>query len=201
VGVAHKHRRLNEVQRRIVHANQAVGIGAARTKAALKANDPDLEITTRDIYNKTAQKAREMRQGKEPDQALIDELVAFKDKGDIIFEYTINPNTRRIEKIFIADARLVPLNEDPYILLLDCTYKSNKWGMPLLNILGIDGLDQGFTVRVAFLDHETEENFDWAVTQLKACLKPETFPSVVATDCEEALIQALESNFPAIRMI
>jgi hypothetical protein len=50
-----------------------------------------------------------MRKGKEPNQALIDELVAFKNKGDIIFEYTINPNTRRIEKIFIADARLVPL--------------------------------------------------------------------------------------------
>ena len=105
----HEHRRLNEAQRRIVHANQAAGIGAARTKAALKANDSDLEITTRDIYNKTAQKAREMRKGKEPNQALIDELVAFKNKGDIIFEYTINPNTRRIEKIFISDARLVPL--------------------------------------------------------------------------------------------
>jgi MULE transposase domain len=71
--------------------------------------------------------------------------------------------------------------------------------MPLLNILGIDGLDQGFTVGVALLDHETEEDFDWAITQLKACFKPETFPSVIATDCEEALIQALESIFPAMR--
>jgi hypothetical protein len=71
--------------------------------------------------------------------------------------------------------------------------------MPLLNILGADGLDQGFTVGAAFLDHETEEDFDWAVDQLKACFKPESFPSVIATDCEEALIQALESKFPATR--
>jgi MULE transposase-like protein len=71
--------------------------------------------------------------------------------------------------------------------------------MPLLHILGVDGLHQGFTVAVAFLDHETEEDFDWAVAQLKACFKPETFPSVIATDCEEALIQALESKFPGIR--
>ena len=41
-----------------------------------------------------------MRQGKEPNQALIDELTALKDKGEIIFEYTIN-----LEKIFIADAQ------------------------------------------------------------------------------------------------
>ena len=70
--------------------------------------------------------------------------------------------------------------------------------MPLLHILGVDGLEQGFTVAVAFLA-ETEEDFDWAVAQLKACFKPETFPSVIATDCEEALIQALESKFPGTR--
>jgi ABC-type Zn2+ transport system substrate-binding protein/surface adhesin len=101
----HEHRRLNEAQQRIVHANHAAGISAARTQAALQANDPDLEIISRDIYNRTAQEARDMRQGKEPNQALIDELTALKDKGEVIFEYTINPNTRRIEKIFIADAR------------------------------------------------------------------------------------------------
>ena len=103
----HEHRRLNGAQQRIVHANHAAGIGAARTQAELKANDPDLEITciSRDVYNRTAQEARDMRQGKEPNQALIDELTALKDKGEIIFEYTINPNTRRIEKILIADAR------------------------------------------------------------------------------------------------
>ena len=45
-----------------------------------------------------------MRQGMEPSQALVDELTAFKYK-EIIFEYMINPSMRRIEKIFIADAR------------------------------------------------------------------------------------------------
>jgi hypothetical protein len=105
----HENRRLNEAQRCIVYANHDAGIDAARTKAALQANDPDLEITSRDIYNKTAQMAREMRRGKEPNQALIDELTAFKNEGQIIFEHTIDPNTRRIQKIFIADARLVAL--------------------------------------------------------------------------------------------
>ena len=100
----HEHRRLNEAQQRIVHADHAAGIGAARTKASLKANDHDLEIISRDIFNKTAQRAREMGQGMEPNQALVDELIASKYKKEIIFEYTINPSTRRIEKVFIADA-------------------------------------------------------------------------------------------------
>jgi hypothetical protein len=83
----HEHRRLNEAQQRIVHAKHAAGIGAARTKASLKANDSDLEIS------------KEMRQGMEPNQALVDELTVSKYKKEIIF------GMRRIEKIFIADAR------------------------------------------------------------------------------------------------
>ena len=37
----HEHRRLNEAQRRIVHANHAAGFSTSDA-AALKANDPDL---------------------------------------------------------------------------------------------------------------------------------------------------------------
>jgi hypothetical protein len=40
-----------------------------------------------------------MRQGMEPNQALVDELTVSKYKKEIIF------GMRRIEKIFIADAR------------------------------------------------------------------------------------------------
>jgi hypothetical protein len=52
------------------------------------------------------------------------------------------------------------LNENPYIILLDCTYKTNKFGMLMLDILGVNGLDQGFTVRVIFLNAETEEDYN-----------------------------------------
>ena len=69
----------------------------------------------------------------------------------------------------------------------------------MLDILGIDGLDQGFTVGVALLDHETHEDYDWAVAHLRNCFQPGIFPSIVVTDCEQALIQAIESKFPAIR--
>jgi hypothetical protein len=71
--------------------------------------------------------------------------------------------------------------------------------MPLLDTLGVDGLDQGFTVGVVFLDSETEESFDWAITHLANCFKPSIFPSAIATDCEEALIQVLKSKFPEPR--
>jgi hypothetical protein len=91
------------------------------------------------------------------------------------------------------------LNENPYILLLDCTYKTNKFGMLLLDILGVDGLDQGFTIGVAFLNAETEGDYNWAISHLRSLFQPSIWPSVIVTDCDEALMHAVESKFPLAR--
>lgn len=70
--------------------------------------------------------------------------------------------------------------------------------MPLLDILGVDGLDQGFTIGVAFMNGESEDDYAWAVKILRSQLDEGIWPSVIATDCDEALILALKANFPAI---
>jgi hypothetical protein len=83
--------------------------------------------------------------------------------------------------------------------MIDCTYKTNKFGMPLLDILGIDGLDQGFTVGVCFMNAESEFDYKWAISHLRSLFQDGLFPSVIATDCDDALIHALEQSFPTIR--
>jgi hypothetical protein len=66
--------------------------------------------------------------------------------------------------LFIADARSVKyLNKHPDVLLLDCMYKTNKFDMPLLDILGIDHYGNSFTIALCFLDHEVTENYKEAV--------------------------------------
>lgn len=101
----HEHRQLTPAQQALVHANRISGIPASRTKSALEKTDPNLMLISRDIYNKTAQMERELLQGKEPNQSLIDDLNALKAEGKMVFEYEINPVTRKIEKLFLADAR------------------------------------------------------------------------------------------------
>jgi MULE transposase domain len=70
--------------------------------------------------------------------------------------------------------------------------------MPLLDILGVDGLDQGFTVGVSFMNAETEEGYSWAITHLRSLFQPGIWPSVIATDCDEGLMHAVESSFPVV---
>jgi hypothetical protein len=130
---------------------------------------------------------------------LINRLKAEKAEGKIHFEWRYDSDSY-IAMLFIADARSVEyLNKHPDVLLLDCTYKTNKFDMPLLDILGIDHHGNSFTIALCFLDHEVTENYKEAVQHLRALFQPGIWPSVVATDCEPALISAVSTHFPAIR--
>jgi hypothetical protein len=75
--------------------------------------------------------------------------------------------------LFVTDARSVEyLNKHPNILLLDCTYKTNKFDIPLLNILGVDHHGNSFTIALCFLDQEITENYIKAVQYLRDLFQP-----------------------------
>jgi hypothetical protein len=75
--------------------------------------------------------------------------------------------------LFITDTRLVEyLNKHPDVLLLDCTYKTNKFDMLLLNILSINYYSNSFTIALCFLDHKVTENYKKTVQHLRALFQP-----------------------------
>jgi hypothetical protein len=75
--------------------------------------------------------------------------------------------------LFIIDTRLVEyLNKHLNVLLLDCTYKTNKFNISLLNILSIDHYSNSFTIVLCFLDHEITKNYKEAVQYLRALFQP-----------------------------
>ena len=51
------------------------------------------------------------------------------------------------------------LQVNPDVLLLDCTYKTNKYIMPLLDIVGVDACQRLFCITFAFLSGESEEDY------------------------------------------
>jgi hypothetical protein len=65
---------------------------------------------------------------------------------------------------FLVDIRLVKyLNQYFNILLLNCTYKTNKFNMLLLDILKINNYNYRFNVNVCFLDSEIKDNYKEAI--------------------------------------
>lgn len=48
-----------------------------------------------------------------------------------------------------------------HVLIMDCTYKTNRYRMPLLEIVGLTSTDMTFVVAFVYLQYEKEDNFTW----------------------------------------
>ena len=55
------------------------------------------------------------------------------------------------------------LHQFYYVLIMDCTYKTNKYKMPLLQIAGCVPTGRNFVVGLAFLQDEKKNSFEWAL--------------------------------------
>lgn len=75
---------------------------------------------------------------------------------------------------------------------MDCTYKTNRLAMPLLNIVGITSTYQSFNAGFALLPDEQESSYIWALRQFSFVVSP----SAIATDRELALMNAIMNVFP-----
>jgi hypothetical protein len=75
--------------------------------------------------------------------------------------------------------------------------------MPLIDIIGVDHNSISFFVAFAFLPDESEGSYQWALANLKGLfdlLHPiqQIRPSVISTDCDQVLRNAISVIFPEI---
>ena len=104
----------------------------------------------------------------------------------------------RITHLFIAhplSIKLAKLFSD--IFVMDCTYKTNRFNMPLLDIIGVSCFNTSFYSWFAFLQKEDKDSYAWALTTFKKFLGDENQPSVIMMDRELALMNAIKDVFPS----
>jgi alpha-glucosidase len=82
------------------------------------------------------------------------------------------------------------------VLLLDSTYKTNKYKLPLLEFVGTTSTEQTFSVGFALLSAEKESNFVWALQKCRELLKQREHPDVVVTGRDNALMNDVDNVFP-----
>jgi len=130
-----------------------------------------------------------------PTQALLRAL--HRDRW--LVKVALRKETKEVKKLFFVHKGTTKiLSKNPEILIMDCTYKTNKYRMPLLTICGITSLGTTFIVGFAFIEKETTKYYDWVLYQLNrlyTCLELPR-PRVIATDRDLALIEAIDSRFP-----
>ena len=170
------HRRLEDQDAATV-SNLATSGATPRDIRAYLDNHSGTIASQRDIYNRIAATRRDMREGQSSIQALVDQL----HREGFWCRVRLDPDSR-LNAIFFAHPESVAyLQCNPDVLLLDCTYKTNKHRMPLLDMVGVDSCQRSFCIAFAFLSGESEEDYSWALEHLRSLYQRE-LPSVVLTD-------------------
>ena len=73
----------------------------------------------------------------------------------------INKTTQRLEWLFFAHPDAIQLfKKHPHVLLLDYTYKTNQFRMPLLNICMVTSNQKTIQVGLCFLSREKKEDYN-----------------------------------------
>ncbi|KAI8560267.1 hypothetical protein RHMOL_Rhmol04G0242300 [Rhododendron molle] len=84
----------------------------------------------------------------------------------------------------------------PQVLLMDCTYRTNRYRFPLLQIVGVTSTEKTFSAAFAFIDRKKEENYTWMLKNLKSMMDLDALLNVILTDRELALVNVITRVFP-----
>ena len=84
----------------------------------------------------------------------------------------------------------------PYSLHKHNTYKTNRYRLPLLDIVGVTPIGIIFSIAFAYLEGERINNVVWALERFRGIfLRRDVIPQVIATDKNPALMNAVKTVF------
>lgn len=78
----------------------------------------------------------------------------------------------------------------------DSTYKTNRFNLPLLHVIGATATNQLFSICFCFLKNEREADYAWALSRVKRCFPDQRSPRAAVTDRELALMSVIQRKFP-----
>ncbi|KAJ5082771.1 hypothetical protein N7532_011814 [Penicillium argentinense] len=167
----------------------------------LESRNPNSCITDRDIYNLRAKLNREFLRGRTPIQALLMELPT---DAKWLFRRTLDEENHVHVLFAIHYKSIEMLKRYPWVLSMDCTYKTNRYGMPLLDIVGFTCTGASVYLGWAFIADEKKDTYEIVLGYLAEIYEyiqqdspsSPSGPSTVLTDKEYALINAVHSIFP-----
>jgi hypothetical protein len=187
------YRRRTEGQKHTIQSMSQAGVAPKQILTAIRQKDCNTFIAASDIRNERITNRLIYLQKRTPIEALLDELST---SPNWIYEVKTDPENH-IQNLFFMHVRQAELlRANPDVLLMDCTYRTNKYKLPLLHILGCTNLQTYFSAGFCFLRNETREDYYWAVSTFLAKTTPN--PRVFISDQEEALKSAVRELLPAV---
>ncbi|KAL0206355.1 hypothetical protein P9112_001662 [Eukaryota sp. TZLM1-RC] len=176
-----------------------------------KSSHPEISISKRDISNLKNRKKRDLIGDNSPLEYLINNL-----SDDFVFRNatysTIRSASPDIEvhqddqdlvdlenntsvALFFCHRKSIELTKRyPTVLIMDATYKTNAFKMPLLSIIGITGTNKNFYSAFCFLKRERTDYYFFALSTYIEIFG--VSPAAIITDRELALMNSIKMLFP-----
>lgn len=151
-------------------------------------------LTKRDIYNLRARIRNEQLGGLSAIQWLARELEERE-----FFVRMDTDEDNRVTRLFFAHPDSIKVwQKAPDVVLMDATYKTNRFGQPCVNICGSLGNNMTPQLAIGFLSGEDEVDYTWVLEAMKELIIQEDIdaPKLFITDREEALMNTLDNVFP-----
>ncbi len=168
-----------------------------KTLARLHNLNPGKFFTIRDLQNQR----RKLRPQDLAYLTLIQHLLQELQTSDLWFNsYKLDRYEQLTHLFFTFEPSFDLLEMYPDVLFVDCTYKTNKYNMPLYILSGITACNKSFYIDFAFLRHEDKDSYGWVMTQVKELytrVGQEDGLEVDLTDKEYALIGNLHEIMPS----
>jgi len=187
------YRRRTSAQKDVIESMTHAGARPMQILAAIQREDKDTLVSATDIRSERKAIREKHLGGRSPIETLLDDLST----GTWVFSVQKDKN-ERIQNLFFAHRKQVELIlANPDVLLMDCTYRTNKYRLPLLHILGCTNLQTFFSAGFCFLSSETQADYHWAVANFLLSTGLQQ-PRVFISDQEEALKAAARVLLPGV---
>jgi histone-lysine N-methyltransferase SETD2 len=146
---------LTDFQKENVTELTNTGVAPLKMKSTLiQDTKTPSHATLNTIYNHRGKMRINQLQGRTPIEALVHPIQEQQ------FYFMIDSVEGHMTLFFFAHPRSLELfKRFPTTILLDCTYKTNTYNMPLLHIVGMNSCNWSFTVAFCFLSAEKEPNY------------------------------------------
>jgi hypothetical protein len=187
-----RRRQFSEDQIQTIQHLSDIGSKPRHIISLIRKQQPKILIKPYDCYNIRDDLRRKKLGDYTPLEFLIETLqknnwrYAFKQdtEGHILFFMFAHPESIRFA------------NQYNRVFLLDCTYKTNRFKMPLLHIVGLSPSNSSYSIALCFMQNEQEESYKWTLQTFFSWLNPLPFPLVLCTDRDLALVGVIKSICP-----
>ncbi|KAI5678620.1 hypothetical protein M9H77_09570 [Catharanthus roseus] len=126
------------------------------------------KLSAQKIYNVVVKIKKNRMQG----QNTIEEVLCLSAKRNYMVFYRNREGSNMLSDIVFAyPTSIEMLRMWSYVLIMDTTYKTNKYNMPLLEVVGMTPTGKNFTVASAFMRNEQATTYRWEYLRKLDALK------------------------------